>query len=111
MGHCSIQLDHDGFILTGGEYGNSNEVTENPFRGEGGNPKDLPSLKIGRWDHACGSYTDNVHGSKVIFFVEFFSLHVLSQMLIVTGGRSAADSQLRLSSTEVFDQRTFLGEK
>merc|ERR1711962_1035665 len=70
----------DGFILTGGRYGNSNEVTEYSFRGEGGSPKDLPSLKIGRWDHACGS-----------------------EMLIVSGGRSAADSQLMLSSTEVLD--------
>ena len=68
-GQCSIQLDHDGFILTGGRYGNSNEVTEYSFRGEGGNPKDLPPLKIGRWDHACGAYTDNVHGSKVILLL------------------------------------------
>jgi len=87
-GHCSIQVDHDGFILTGGEYGNSNEVTEYSFRGEDGNPKDLAPLKIGRWDHACGSYGDNVHGSR---------------MLIVTGGRSATVPQLMLSSTEVFD--------
>merc|ERR1712223_705980 len=87
-GQCSIQLDHDGFILTGGQYGNSNEVTEYSFRGEDGNPKDLAPLKIGRWHHACGSYGDNVHGPR---------------MLIVTGGRSATVPQLMLSSTEVFD--------
>ena len=81
-GHCSIQLDHDGFILTGGRYGNSNEVTEYSFRGEGGSPKDLPPLKIGRWDHACGAYTDNVHGSEVIFFVEFFPHMFLLRCLL-----------------------------
>ena len=38
-----------------------------------------------------------------IFFVEVISSQIPSQMLIVTGGRSVADSQLRLGSTEVFD--------
>ena len=55
-----------------------------------------------------------------IFFLEVISSSIPSQMpivtfpsqmLIVTGGRSAADSQLMLSSTEVFDQRTFYGQK
>jgi len=86
--HCSIQLDHDGFILTGGQFGNSNEVTEYSFRGGESSARDLAPLSIGRWGHACGTYTDHANGLK---------------MLIVAGGRSAADSQLSLSSTEVMD--------
>jgi len=84
--HCSIQLDYDGFILTGGQFGNNNEVTEYFFRDS--SARELEPLSIGRWGHACGTYTDHANGLK---------------MLIVTGGRSAADPQLFLSSTEVMD--------
>ena len=62
--HCSIQLDYDGFILTGGLFGNNNEVTEYLFRDS--SARDLAPLSIGRWGHACGTYTDHAHGIKVI---------------------------------------------
>ena len=81
--HCSIQLDHDGFILTGGQFGNSNEVTEYSFRGGESSvfsiqierlqcclgessARELAPLSIGRWGHACGTYTDHANGLKVI---------------------------------------------
>ena len=70
---CSIQLDQEGFILTGGLLGNSfpgnsREVTEYSFQEPDGNPHDLPPLSVERHSHACGSYQDNVRGSKVILF-------------------------------------------
>ena len=65
---CSIQLDREGFILTGGFDGNSREVTEYSFREADGKPHELPPLIVGRYSHACGSYQDNARGSKVIQF-------------------------------------------
>ena len=77
---CSIQLDKDGFILTGGALGksfpgNSREVTEYSFREADGNPRELPPLIVERHSHACGSYQDNARGSKVSKFYNTVSSH------------------------------------
>ena len=77
--HCSIQLDNDGFILTGGKellgIHESDKVTEYLYKGGNGvNISDLPPLSEGRYEHACGAY--HARGSRVNHSAVF--LHLIS---------------------------------
>jgi len=81
--HCSIQTGPNSFVLTGGHLTDTfNLVTEFTLIGlDQVETKDLPTLKQGRFQHACGAY--DIGATK---------------MLIVTGGEYGGNS---LSSTEV----------
>ena len=89
--HCSIQLDNDGFILTGGDGvlhpQTSDKVTEYLYKkgGNGVNVRDLPPLSEGRYEHACGAY--HARGSRVNHLAVFFSSYILrcSSLLEVRG--------------------------
>ena len=92
--HCSIQLDNDGFVLTGGDavvgmWGDtrySDKVTEYLYKkgGDGVNVRDLPPLTEGRYVHACGAY--HARGSKVNHSAVFSSYILRCSSLLEVGG-------------------------
>ena len=64
--HCSIQLEEQLIVLTGGS-GTLDLVTELRI-GQG--TRELPRLNTGRWGHGCGFYTDS-EGTKVTVTIDF----------------------------------------
>jgi len=74
--HCSIQVDEDTVVLTGGKDVHS-LVTEYSGISSGQvTSRTLPDLLTGRYYHACGSYT--LEGEMVLLITGGFLGHYLS---------------------------------
>jgi len=55
--HCGVTVDQSKIVLIGGENALSSvTLMEGLNEGETTTSKNLPSLNIGRYDHACGAY-------------------------------------------------------
>jgi len=81
--HCSIQLEREeAIVLTGGTQCGDSVIK---YRLSTGEREELPGLREGREEHACGSYIGE-GGEKV---------------LIVVGGRTSTG--VILETTELFD--------
>jgi len=55
--HCGVTVDQSKIVLIGGKIAPSSvTLMEGLNEGETSTSKNLPSLNIGRYDHACGAY-------------------------------------------------------
>ena len=61
-GSCAIPDTRNEFLyVTGNHYDNYNTNSKQVTQyGPGGFIADLPELKMGRWDHACAGYYDDL---------------------------------------------------
>ena len=93
---CAIP-DGDSVILTGGRY-TKQTVSRYDSTGYVGN---LADLRVGRYNHGCGSYLRH-DGTKVsIGFVISLCLHQFIQVFLVAGGW--ADDTFPFWSTEILE--------
>lgn len=88
-GACSIQVESSTIVLTGGMYHEFSVKEYSNLTGQVEATK-LHSTRIGRWQHACGSYLDDQRGET-------------ERVLIVTGGYYDYKGE---ASTEVFNYPT-----
>jgi hypothetical protein len=98
MQHCSVLTGDSTILITGGDETNARMVQKYSGidQGDSVSAKDLPSLKIGRRQHACGIY---YVGATKVSSLPPPSTQDATQVVIVAGGTASE----KLDSTETLD--------